>query len=106
MRDRPHRLLIYGLDPLLLETRHLILKSGGYNADIVGTEQRFAGSLGRSSPYKLAIICYTLSDDERAAAHVIADRAGVPVWQLESLVSPPTFLAEVSRCLADFAGVR
>jgi hypothetical protein len=102
MSSQSHRLLIYGRDPLLLETRRLLLEIAGYETDAVASELAFTDKLvGSQSQYGLAIFCYTLPHMARAAAHVFADKAGVPVWQLESLTDPPAFIAGVSKYLAD-----
>lgn len=98
MRSQQHHLAFYGEDSTLLDTRRLLLNREGYDVDTVVTERSFADIMRSAARYSLVILCYTLPD-ARATAHAIAGRAGVPVWQLESLMGPPKFLAAVSKAL-------
>jgi hypothetical protein len=97
-----HRLLFYGRDYMLLETRCKLLYYTGYNADAFANEIMLASGLGRSSShYGLAIFCYTLPSAARVAAHQIADQAGVAVWQLDSSITPSALIAGVVKHFTD-----
>lgn len=70
----PHStILVYGRDPLLLETRSWVLEEAGFavvtSSSLVEAEQQLA-----SPEVKLLVLCHTLSAQERTDILAVASR--------------------------------
>ena len=64
--SNPARILVYGRDPSLLETRQLVLQTIGGTV-LATRELEFARDVLTKEEADLVVLCYTLSPDERAA---------------------------------------
>jgi DNA-binding response OmpR family regulator len=62
----PARILVYGRDPSLLETRQLVLRTLGGTV-LATTDVEFARSILTQEVPHLLVLCYALSPEERAA---------------------------------------
>jgi hypothetical protein len=91
-----YRILIYGRDPALLETRRMLLASAGFEASTVSSIQQLRQSLRRAEPpYELIILCHTVPTDERIETRKLAEKTGIGLYQLEFLETPPRFISTV-----------
>lgn len=92
-----HRLLIYGRDYTLLDTRRMLLASSGFQADIVSTLDQLRSAVRRAQPpYELVILCHTISREDRAVVRDLIEKTRIGLYQLEKLIPPKRFLTAVS----------
>jgi hypothetical protein len=95
-----YRILIYGRDSTLLETRRLLLASGGFRVNTVSNLVELRRYVERERPgYELFILCHTVPDEERQAIEGIAVRMDAGLYQLERMESPPRFVSTISEML-------
>src|ERR1700679_4034968 len=96
----PHRILTYGQDSVLLETRRLLLEQGGFAGDTASTLQEFVARIAEMQPpYGLYVLCHTVPLAERHEIAADALRANTAVYQLAAAIAPPDFLIKVSELL-------
>ena len=96
--DTPNstRLLIYGRDPLLLDTRRLVLQMAGFAVHSTKALPEVQTQLATSASYGLLIVCHTASAEDRHALAAMAAKAAVPVYQIETLIAPAALLTQAS----------
>jgi hypothetical protein len=94
----PRRILTYGHDSVLLETRRLLLEQGGFAGDTASTLQEFVARVAETQPpYGLYVLCHTVPLAERHAIAADALRANTAVYQpLRS--RPPTSSLKCLSC--------
>ncbi len=93
-----YRILIYGWDPALLETRRLLLASAGFEASAVSSIQELRQRLRWAEPpYQLIILCHTVPTEERIESRKLAEKMGIGLYQLDFLETPPRFIGTVSE---------
>jgi hypothetical protein len=94
------RILIYGHDAALLETRRMLLAVNGFDVDAAVNEHEFQSRIAQSNPpYGVWILCHSLPQKERPAVQALAIEMAAPFYQLESFVAPPDFLEKVAEAL-------
>jgi hypothetical protein len=94
------RILTYGHDAVLLETRGLLLRANGFDADTVVTEPEFYLHIARAEPpYRLWILCHSIPKEERPALLALSTKLTTLLYQLETPVAPPDFLEKVAEAL-------
>jgi len=87
-----YRILIYGRDFTLLETRRLLLASNGFRVNTVGDLKQFRYSVEQEQlPYELFILCHTVPEGERQAIRDMALRTSAGLYQLERMEQPTQF---------------
>jgi hypothetical protein len=97
----PRRILTYGNDSVLLETRRLLLEHGGFAGDTASTPQEFEACIAESQPpYGLYILCHTVPIAEQTKIAAEASKANTAVYQLTVATAPPDFLVRVSMLLS------
>jgi hypothetical protein len=67
------RILVYGRDPSLLETRQLVLETIGGKVNAT-TELKCAERFLTQGPLNLLVLCYTLSSEDRGVILALAQR--------------------------------
>lgn len=96
-----YRILIYGRDSSLLETRRLLLASTGFRVNTVSDLRQFRFSIKREQPpYALFILCHTVPKEERAMIEELAVQTGAGLYQLERMEKPPQFIHRVAGILS------
>jgi hypothetical protein len=90
--SKPARVLLFGHDAELLETRAKVLRSVGMIAEIALHVGDFtdAGSL-----YDGVVCCYAATEAECKEIVDITDRNRTPLLKLEPLLSPPELIRQV-----------
>ena len=97
---RRRSVIMFGTDPDLLQLRSRFLQGHGYDVDTVSSLVDLADDLGQiGHTYELLFISHTISAAGQKAASNIAMRAGIPVYQLDTGISPDEWLQELSRLL-------
>jgi hypothetical protein len=97
---RRRSVIMYGNDPNLLHLSSTFLQGHGYDVDTVCSLEDLADDLGQiGHSYELLFISHTASAAGRKAASDIAMRAGIPVYQLHTGISPDEWLEELSKLL-------
>jgi hypothetical protein len=92
-----YRILVYGRDSTLLETRRMLLASTGFEAETVSSLQQLRSALRNSEPpYELIIVCHTVPADERVEIQKLAARVRVGLYQLQLFEAPTRFIGTVS----------
>jgi hypothetical protein len=95
------RILTYGHDSVLLETRRLLLEHGGFVVDTANTSQEFEACIAEAQhPYRLYILCHTVPIAEQRKIAAEASKANTAVYQLTVATAPPDFLMRVSELLS------
>jgi hypothetical protein len=95
------RILTYGQDSVLLETRQLLLQQNGFTADTACTLQEFEACIAeKRPPYGLYVLCHTVPVAERHAIAASARKANTAVYQLTAAIDPPDFLTKVSELIS------
>jgi hypothetical protein len=90
------RILTYGLDETLLQTRRLLLEQAGYTVDAASTPESFQSYMaGAKTAYSLLILCHTIAipEQEEISLRLSPQTA---VYRLKEPVSPSAFLKQVS----------
>ena len=91
------RVLIYGKDTTLLETRRLLLTNSGFRVRTVSSMEQFRFLAGRErSQYELFILCHTIPEEERTKIQAMAIHQGIGLYQLERMEAPPRFIGKVA----------
>jgi hypothetical protein len=97
----PRRILTYGHDSVLLETRRLLLEHGGFVVDTANSSQEFEACIAQAQPpYKLYILCHTVPIEEQRKIGAEASQVNTAVYQLTVATAPPDFLIRVSELLS------
>jgi len=92
------RILIYGKDSILLETRRLLLASNGFRVSTVSNLEQLRVVADTEWPhYELFILCHTIPEEERLRIRGMAIRKGVGLYQLERMETPPRFIGKVTN---------
>ena len=97
----PIRVLAYGLDADLLETRELLLIQAGYSVHTATEYGMFRKLVAEARlSYGLCVLCHTVPEKERPALQEAAASVRAPLYQLTSAVSPEGFLKNVNLMAA------
>ena len=97
-----YRILIYGRDSTLLETRRLILASSGFRVNTVSTLQQFQRAAEQAQPrYELFVLCHTVPEEERDEIKALAVRLDTGLYQIQRMESPPQFIDTVSEMVSN-----
>lgn len=94
------RILTYGLDETLLQTRRLLLEQAGYTVDTASTPESFQSHMaGAKTAYSLLILCHTIAipEQEEISSRLHSKTA---VYGLKAPVSPAVFLKRVSNLVS------
>ena len=89
------RILTYGLDESLLQTRQMLLQQAGYTVDTASTPESFQAHMaGAETAYSLLILCHTIAipEQENISSRLSPQTA---VYRLKEPVSPSVFLKQV-----------
>src|ERR1700712_5300797 len=92
------KILMYGLDPVLLETRRMILEHAGFEVEITQDSQDFQLRTA-SIDYNLLIVCHTIPKTEQRQIALIENSEQSHVLQMPILLLPDTFLKQVQQQL-------
>jgi hypothetical protein len=96
----PGRVLLFGRDRSLLDTRALVLKSARLAVDIATDIDTFKKRIAdRETPYGAVICCYTTPETECEEVASIAERSQIPVLQLDCALQPTSLIAQVTALL-------
>jgi hypothetical protein len=94
------RILTYGHDAVLLQTRGLLLRMNGFDADTVVTEEEFYLCIAKAEPpHRLWILCHSTPREERPILDALGAKLTTPIYQLESTTGPRDFLERVAEAL-------
>lgn len=92
-----YRILVYGRDFTLMDTRRMLLASTGFRADTVSSFSDLGFAVRHAQPpYELVILCHTVPEEERVSVRRLIEKAGIGLYQLERLVHPERFINVVS----------
>lgn len=98
----PSRVLLFGKDMELLETRAMVLRSVGMTVDIATNLRDFNTQVGSSGlPYGVTVCCFSASDFERDEINSIANGNCVPLLNLGGSLSPQRLIEEVSSLISE-----
>jgi hypothetical protein len=94
------RILLYGLDKVLLDTRRSILRTAGIKAEIATTSEEFSQQIAQAEePYNLYVLCHSIAAEEQHELGAIAAKSRVKVYNLSHLTTPEEFLKDVRGSL-------
>jgi hypothetical protein len=97
----PDRVLLFGKDRTMLNTRALVLQSTRLAVDIATDIETFKQRvIDPNTRYGAVICCYTTPESECEEVAAIAARSHLPVLQLDGLVQPISLIAQVTAMLA------
>jgi len=92
------RILIYGRDEVLLQTRSSLLETAGFKSDTTLNGEEFARRISAEQRrYCIFIVCHSIERGEVQAIVEAAKASGVHVYALSSMTMPDEFLGEVRR---------
>jgi hypothetical protein len=93
------RIIIFGQDQALLESRAQLIESLGFSTDRPSSLEEYRHFTSTKTPYMLAVLCQSLSPEQRASAEeaLAGGKVVVPVYDLKASVAPLTFLREIER---------
>src|ERR1700733_1078264 len=98
----PDRLLLFGRDANLLETRAMVLRSAGMTVDVAVDIGAFKGRItAPGSIYDVVVCCYTATTAECNEIIPIANRTRTSLLMLEHLLSPQALIDQVSNLIKD-----
>jgi len=98
--SKHENILIYGLDPVLLDTRRKILEHAGFEVEITDDSEDFQGRTARVN-YDLLIVCHTVPKIEQQQIASMENSQRPHVLQMPILLMPDTFLKQVQQQLRD-----
>ena len=90
------RLLIYGRENMLIDTRRRILETAGFAVDANRALPDVEAQLAADPGYALLIVCHTAPAGDRRALAELAEEAAVPIFQIETLITPADLLKAVA----------
>ena len=93
---KPGKILIYGLDPVLLDTRKRILERVGLKVQVARGREEFQGHTAITD-YDLLIICHTVPETEQRQIALAGSFQCSHILQVPVLVQPETFLRQVQQ---------
>ena len=92
------RLLLYGYDQILLETRCSVLRIAGFDICTLIEPGAFKSALDAvGEPYDLLVICHSVPVNERDTIRSLAAQFRMPIFQIEAHIQPEKLVAEVLR---------
>ena len=98
----PGRILLFGKDTILLDTRALVLQSAHFVVDLSNDMETLTRRIVSSAlPYRAIICCYTVADNEREEIVALTSRWQITMLQLDCLVQPAVLIAQVSALVAE-----
>ena len=93
----PSRVLLFGKDANLLQTRAMVLRSGGMVVDVVVDIGAFKIQVGDSAvAYAAIVCCYTASDFECDEISSIAKEKCISLITLQCSPSPQVLIEQVA----------
>jgi hypothetical protein len=99
-RPNPHRILAYGHDAVLLQTRCMVLRNAGFQVDAVNSAEELAACLAEAkASYRLILVGHTVPDDDRARIAILVEGLSTLVHQLTEPVPPQNLIREVTERL-------
>ncbi|MDP9050291.1 MAG: hypothetical protein M3O31_06130 [Acidobacteriota bacterium] len=98
----PGRILLFGNDSMLLDTRALVLQSAHFVVDLANDMETLKERIASTDPtYRAVICCYTTVDTEREEIVALTSRWQITMLQLDCLVQPSVLIAQVSALVAE-----
>lgn len=98
---RAIRVLTFGRDQVLLDSRCRIIALLGVESATADTEKQFYEAINRTEDrYELCIFCHSVPREKRPELHAAATARGIAVYQIEDFVEPTDFLAEIQKILS------
>ena len=99
-RSNLHRILAYGHDAVLLQTRCMVLRNAGFQVDAVNSAEELEAYIIKAKvPYRLILVGHTIPDDDRARVAMLAEGLSTLVHQLTEPVPPQDLIREVTERL-------
>ncbi|MBB5060448.1 hypothetical protein HDF16_005184 [Granulicella aggregans] len=86
-------LLLYGRDPILLDTRRRVLQIAGFTTDMAEALPEIQAKLDSKTAYGLLIVCHTAPEQDRRTLRALAEEAAIPVFQIDALITPTALIA-------------
>jgi hypothetical protein len=95
-----YRILVYGHDAILLETRCMVLRQAGFHLDAASSAEEFEACIAQAEiPYRLFLLGHTVPvAEQRKIAESAADSA-TTVYQLTESVPPQHLIDRLSELL-------
>ena len=98
--SNPARLLLFGKDPELLETRAKVLRSAGMIADIAVDLDDFEVRITNSdSVYDVVVCCHTVTEAECNEVIAISNLTRATVMMVERLLPPRALVDQVTNLI-------
>ena len=99
------QLLIVGHEAVLLDTRKLILRQRGFAVHTAQTREECAALVTAAPlPYRLWILCHTVSEDDRDYMELFAQEANSALYRLSESIEPLESMREVEDVLFAISG--
>jgi hypothetical protein len=99
-RPNPHRILAFGHDAVLLQTRCMVLRNAGFQVNAVNSSEELEAYIAEAKiPYRLILVGHTVPEDDRARIAILAGGLSTLVHQLTELVPPQNLIREVTERL-------
>ena len=98
--SNPARLLLFGNDAELLETRGNVLRSAGMVADLSVDIDDFKVRI--TAPgliYDVIVCCHTVTEAQRNQIIALSDQTSTKLTILECLLSPRELIAQVANLI-------
>ena len=94
------RVVCYGRDQALLETRCKIIAWLGFEAAMVIAAEELSAIIDQSKNlYGLCVLCHTVPSDERSDLHAALKMRDIAVYQIEGFVKPLDFVTKICELL-------
>jgi hypothetical protein len=98
--SNPARLLLFGKEPELLETRAKVLRSAGMIADIAVDLDDFEVRITTcDSIYDLVVCCHTVTEAECTEVIAISNRTRTTFTMVERLLPPRVLIDQVTNLI-------
>jgi hypothetical protein len=99
-KQNSHRILAYGHEADLLETRCMVLRQAGFHVDAASSAKEFEDRIAQAEiPYRLLLIGHTIPVAEQRKIAESAANSTTAVYRLTEAVSPQHLINSVSELL-------
>jgi DNA-binding response OmpR family regulator len=99
-KQNSHRILAYGHEADLLETRCMVLRQAGFHVDAASSAKEFEACLAQAEiPYRLFLLGHTIPVAEQRKIAESTANSTTAVYQLTEAVSPQHLIDRLSELL-------
>jgi hypothetical protein len=99
-KQNSHRILAYGHEAVLLETRCMVLRQAGFHVDAASSAKEFEARIAQAKiPYSLFLLGHTIPFAEQKEIAESTANSATAVYQLTEFVPPQDLIDSLAELL-------